>query len=51
VATVVEYSSRNDTENPELLVLEIGAANRSTGEVSLYLGCPILASEVSLTQA
>ena len=51
VATLVEYSTSDATDNPELLVLEIGAANRRTGEVTLYLGCPIRESEIDILKA
>ena len=51
IATVVEYSTSDATENPELLVLEIGAASRRTGEITLYLGCPIRESEIDLLKA
>ena len=51
VATIVEYSTADSTENPELLVLEIGAENRRTGEVSLYQGCPISEAEMDVLKA
>lgn len=51
LATIVEYSTADKTDNPELLVLEIGAASRRTGEVSLYLGCPIQPSEIDVLKA
>ena len=51
IATVVEYSTSDATENPELMVFEIGAASRRTGEVSLYLGCPIRESEIDVLKA
>jgi hypothetical protein len=51
IATLVEYSTSDATENPELLVLEIGSASRRTGEVALYLGCPIKDSEIDVLKA
>ena len=51
IATVVEYSTSDATDNPELLVLEIGAASRRTGEITLYLGCPIRESEIDILKA
>jgi hypothetical protein len=51
IATIVEYSTSGSTENPELMVLEIGAASRRTGEVTLYLGCPIRESEIDVLKA
>ncbi|MCX6967992.1 MAG: hypothetical protein NTZ46_09505 [Verrucomicrobia bacterium] len=51
IATVVEYATTDATENPELLVLEIGAASRRTGEITLYLGCPIRESEMDVLKA
>jgi len=51
IATIVEYATSDATENPELLVLEIGAASRRTGEVTLYLGCPIRESEIDILKA
>ena len=51
IATVVEYSTSDATDNPELLVLEIGAASRRTGEITLYLGCPIRETEIDLLKA
>ena len=51
LATIVEYSTADDTENPELLIVEIGAASRRTGEIALYLGCSIRESEIDLLKA
>ena len=51
IATLVEYATSDATDNPELLVLEIGAASRRTGEVTLYLGCPIRESEIDILKA
>lgn len=51
VATVAEYSASDPTDNPELLVLEIATTTQKTGEVSLYLGCPIRATEASIVKA
>ncbi len=51
VATVVEYLTTDPTDNPELLVLEIATANQKTGEISVYLGCPIRASEANIVKA
>jgi len=51
IATIVEYATSDATDNPELLVLEIGAASRRTGEITLYLGCPIRESEIDILKA
>ena len=51
LATIVEYSTSDSAENPELLVLEIGAASRRTGEVTLYLGSAIRESEIDVLKA
>ncbi|MDB6174961.1 MAG: hypothetical protein JWL59_4272 [Chthoniobacteraceae bacterium] len=51
VVTLVEYSTGDPTDNPEMLVLEIGAAGRRTGEVSLYFGCAINPSEIDIVKA
>ncbi len=51
VSTVVEYSTSDPTENPELLILEIATAKNKTGEVALYLGCPVRESEVDIVEA
>jgi hypothetical protein len=51
VATVVEYSTSDPTDNPELLILEIATAKNRMGEVALYLGSPIRASEVDIVKA
>jgi len=51
IATIVEYSTSDTTANPELMLLEIGAATRRTGEVALYVGCPIRESEIDILKA
>lgn len=51
VATVAEYSTSDPTDNPELLVLEIATVKNKTGEVAIYFGCPIRASEASIVKA
>jgi len=51
IATLTEYATSDATENPELMVLEIGAASRQTGEVTLYLGCPIRETEIDVLKA
>lgn len=51
VATVAEYSTSDPTDNPELLALEIATVKNKTGEISLYLGCPIRASEANIVKA
>ena len=51
LATIVEYSTSDPTDNPELLVLEVGSASRRTGEVALYLGSPIKESEIDVLKA
>ena len=51
VATIVEYSTSDATDNPELMILEIGSAARRTGEVNLYLGCAIDPSEIDVLKA
>jgi hypothetical protein len=51
VVTIVEYSTGDPTDNPEMLVLEIGITSRRTGEVSLYFGCAINPSELDIVRA
>ncbi len=51
VVTVVEYATGDPTDNPEMLILEIGVASRRTGEVNLFFGCPITQSEVDIVKA
>lgn len=51
IATVAEYVTSDPTDNPELLVLEIATTKNKTGEVSIYFGCPIRASEASIVKA
>jgi hypothetical protein len=51
VATIVEYSTADATENPELLILEIATAKNKTGEVTLYAGAPVRTSEVEIVKA
>lgn len=48
LATIVEYSTDDQADNPNLLITEIGGATRKTGEVTLYLGCPIRTSEINI---
>jgi len=50
LATIVEYSSADEVENPELLVLEFGPGD-ATGEITLYSGCPINTSDIHIMQA
>jgi hypothetical protein len=50
VATIAEYSTSEPTENPELLILEIATSKNKTGEVSLYFGTPVRASEVDIVR-
>lgn len=50
VATVAEYRTSDPTDNPELLILEIATAQRKTGEVSLYFGAPVRASEIDIVK-
>ena len=54
-ATVVEYSSESPTDNPELLLLEIGSVNLANGDdsasggiITLYQGTNLLPSEVNV---
>jgi len=51
VATIVEYSTADQTDNPELMILEIGSASRRTGEVNFYVGCAIDPAEVDVLKA
>ena len=51
LATLVEYSTSDATENPELLILEVGTAGRKTGEVLLFLGCAVRESEIDILRA
>ena len=50
VATIVEYATADPTDNSELLILEIATAKAKTGEVSLYLGTVVRASEVEIVR-
>ncbi len=48
-ATVVEYTSNDSTDNPELLLLELGGKDDPEGGyISMLLGCPIDPSEVKV---
>lgn len=51
MATIVEYSTADKTENPEVMILEIGSAARRTGEVNFYLGCAIDPAEIDVLKA
>ena len=51
LATIVEYSTASPTDNPELMILEVGAESRRTGEVSMYLGTSISESEIDVLKA
>ncbi len=48
LATLVEYKTDQPVENPEFLILEVGAQRGSTSYVQFYLGCPIKFSEVDV---
>ena len=49
LATVVEYSTNDKTDNPELLVLEIGNKfNNNGGEIAMYLGTTIQEAEIAV---
>jgi len=50
VATIAEYATSAPTDNPELLVLEIATSKSKTGEVSLYFGALVRASEVEIVR-
>jgi hypothetical protein len=51
VATIAEYATSDPTDNPELLILEIATAKSKTGEVSLFFGTPVRASEVEIVRS
>ena len=51
LATIVEYSSADEVENPELLVLELGSTGAASGEITLYSGCTISTSDIHIMQA
>ena len=48
LATIVEYRSAQQVENPEFLILEIGEQRSTSSYVQFYLGCPIKFSEVDV---
>jgi hypothetical protein len=48
LATVVEYRTAQEVENPEFLILDIGEQRSSTSYVQFFLGCPIKFSEVAI---
>ena len=50
VATLAEYATSEATDNPELLIVEIATSKSKTGEVSLYFGTPVRASEVDIVR-
>jgi hypothetical protein len=51
LATIVEYRTAQETENPEFLVLEIGEKNGASSYVQFFLGCGIKFSEVDVLPA
>ncbi len=49
LGTIVEYSTKAETENPEVLLLEIGEKlNRRGGEITLYFGTKINSDEIEV---
>lgn len=49
LATITEYKTNQETENPELMLFEIGdKLNKSGGEISLYFGSPIHENEIQV---
>jgi len=48
LATVVEYRTEEPTDNPELLILEVGEQRSTQSFVRFFLGCPVKASEVDV---
>jgi hypothetical protein len=51
LATVVEYRTAQQTENPEFLILEIGEKNGTSSYVQFFLGCGVKFSEVDVLPA
>lgn len=48
-ATIVEYHSDNETDNPELLITEIGGAESEHGGlITILLGCSVNLAEVDV---
>lgn len=49
LATITEYKTNQETENPELMLLEIGnKLNKDGGEITLYFGSPIHENEIQV---
>lgn len=48
LATVVEYRTEGPTENPELLVLEVGDPEGARSYVRFFLGCGLRMAEVDV---
>ena len=48
VATIVEYVTDQECDNPELLVTEIGAADDEGGSITLLEGGPVNLAEVDI---
>jgi hypothetical protein len=48
LATLVEYRTDQPTDNPELLILEVGEERSTQSFVRFFLGCPIKQNEVDV---
>lgn len=49
LATITEYKTKQETENPELMLFEIGdKLNKDGGEITLYFGSPIHENEIQV---
>jgi hypothetical protein len=47
LATVVEYSTTDKTDNPEMLILELGGEDgQQGGYIMMMLGCSVNAADV-----
>ncbi len=48
LATIVEYNTQQQVENPEFLILEVGKRRSKQSYIQFYIGCPIKFSEVDV---
>lgn len=51
LATIVEYRTAQEAENPEFLILEIGEKDGTSSYVQFFLGCGVKFSEVDVLPA
>lgn len=52
LATIVEYSTQDTTDNPELLVVELGGEGKNEGgHITLWLGSQVNPNEVEVVRA